>query len=341
MARGGAEKVVSILANSYASCGWAVSVVLLLRNDVGYALDPSIEIIDLSCGARSRLTSLPMWIAGLRKVLKSKKPDAVVSFAARINVIALVSSVGLGCPVVVSERNDPSRDGRGMTTRIATELLYPIAKKVVFQTRRARAAFSDRVGKNSVIIANPVNVQCLRNEANINRKIVTLGRLTAQKNQKMLIDAFSLISKRFPDYSLYIYGEGELEGALRQQINDLSLSGSVELMGNVPEVHKCISDAQIFVLPSDYEGMSNALLEALAMGFPCVSTNCAGSDEIIVDGWNGLLVPVGDTAELANAILRIIRSKALESDLSKHALRSSEAFESSVIVSKWKEIIEA
>lgn len=116
------------------------------------------------------------------------------------------------------------------------------------------------------------------------KKIVTVGRLTVQKNQKLLIESFSEVLKKYPNIILEIYGDGEKREELKYIIKTLGVSNNVIFKGNILNVHEAIADAGLFVLSSDYEGLSNALMEAMMMGLPCISTTCAGSDELISDG---------------------------------------------------------
>ena len=338
MGRGGAERVISHISNYFASKGWKVYIVLLLFNKVDYELDPSIELINLSGNTTSRIKRFPYWINALRKTVKSVKPNAVLSFAARINIVVQLSCLGTSIDIIVSERNDPYMDGRSKLIDVLTRYLYPKAKAVVFQTKRAEGYFKDVNLVNSIIIPNPISIDCEKNK-HTNKKIVTVGRLTKQKNQEILIRAFAEISDKYPEYSLWIYGDGELRGKLEQLVKDFGLEKKVVFGGNVEDIHKRISDAEIFVLPSNYEGLSNALLEAMMMGFPCVSTRCAGSDEYIVNNENGLLVDIDDKEEMKTAILSYIENREFMERCGDNAKKVSERVSAKVVLQKWYVLI--
>ena len=337
MGRGGAEKVISNVSEYFANKGWKVWIALLLFNKVDYVLHKGVQIVDLSGATQSRLKRLPYWIKSIRKLIKQVKPDTILSFAARINVITLISTLGLKKKVVVSERNDPFCDGRSKGVDLLTNWLYPKAHSVVFQTKRSTTYFKGL--NNSCIIPNPVSIQCGAEEA-VPGKIVTVGRLMPQKNQKMLISAFAEVNKKFPYSELHVYGEGELRGELEEQINSLGLSNKVFLQGNVLELHKRISDAAIFVLPSDYEGLSNALLEAMMMGLPCISTDCAGSDEYITDGENGLLTSVGNEAQMISAMTRLLENPEEAKVFGERAAKTAEGLQKDIIMEKWYSVME-
>lgn len=336
MGRGGAEKVISNVSEYFANRGWKVWIALLLFNNVDYVLHKDVQIVDLSGSTQSRLKRLPYWLKSIRKLTKEIKPDTILSFAARINVITLLANLGLKTKTVVSERNDPFCDGRSKGVDLLTNWLYPKAHSVVFQTKRSTTYFKNL--NNSCIIPNPVSVQCMAGQA-VPGKIVTVGRLTAQKNQKMLISAFAEVNKQFPYTELHVYGEGELREELTQQIKQLGLSDKVFLQGNVLELHGKISDAAIFVLPSDYEGLSNALLEAMMMGLPCISTDCAGSDEYITDGENGLLTSVGNQSQMTDAIIRLLKNPDEAESFGKRAAKTAEGLQKDIIMEKWYSVI--
>jgi len=262
-----------------------------------------------------------------------------VAFTARINVMTLLACLGLKTKIVISERNDPRHDGRGFITNLLTKILYPLADGIVFQTNRAKVYFSDKIQKKSRIIPNPIEVTAKASD-NTEKKIVSVGRLASQKNQMMLIDAFYNVLKKYPDYTLYIYGEGNLRQKLTERIEELGLSHKVFLPGNILNLHEKIADAQVFALSSDYEGLSNALLEAMTMGLPCVSTNCAGADEYIENEKNGLLVPVGDTVAMEKALLYMIENPQNRVMMGNEAKKSSQNFSSENILKVWHSIID-
>lgn len=337
MGNGGAERVVSIIANAYAQQGWQVDILMLLSNQCTYKLDSRINLTDISGKRSSRVAKLPFWLKKIRNYARTQKPDIVVSFVARINIITQVALRHLDIPVIVSERNDPYKDGRGTLVNIMTKWLYPKAEAVVFQTKRAKSYFPTL--DNACIISNPIEVHSVRKDVLKNR-IVTVGRLAEQKNQKMLIEAFAQVHEKCPDYTLDIYGEGHLRDSLQCLISEHQLDDCVLLKGNVSDIHEQISDAQLFVLSSDYEGLSNALLEAMMMGIPCISTNCAGSDEYIQNGYNGLLTDIGDRVALADAMEYMITHLDAANQMGEHAKEMSKSFAKPSIIKQWTDIIE-
>ncbi|MBO7303957.1 MAG: glycosyltransferase family 4 protein [Clostridia bacterium] len=337
MSRGGAERVVSILSTYYANRNINVEIVTMLNNRVEYELPPSVKLVDVS-QYKKGLFSVPGWISKLRRHIKESAPDVVVAFMGPICAITKMACKGLKGRLICSERIDPAMAHRGFAMKTLINRAYAKCDCTVLQTQRAWKYFPKSVQKNSVIIANPISVKCEAADTRKN-KIVTAGRLTEQKNHKMLIEAVAEIHKKHPDYTLEIYGEGPLRASLEELARANGLDNAVLLPGNVANLHERMSDAKIFVLSSDYEGLSNALLEAMMMGLPCISTDCAGSDEAITNGENGLLIPVGDKGNLVEALTKLIDDEELRERIGAQAKLSTEEYKVENIIKKWDDVI--
>ena len=339
MSRGGAERVISLLSDYYVKLGWKVSIVMLLHNRVEYTLPAEVEVLNYSNDRIKAALDTPRLICKLRHFVKTRKPDVVAAFMAQNCMVASVACQGLKTRLVVSERIDPSAVHRGKLFEAVLNRVYAKADVAVMQTERAKRYFPQKVQDNSVVIANPIEVKAVAAEQRKHR-IVNAGRLTPQKNQKMLMDAFAALYKAHPEYSLDIYGEGPLRETLQQQINELGMAEAIALRGNVPNIHEQIADAEVFVLASNYEGLSNALLEAMMMGLPCISTNCAGSDEVIRDGENGLLIPIGDQRALEAALERLMADRAFADKLGQTAKEDSKQYSVDCVIAQWRKAIE-
>ena len=219
--------------------------------------------------------------------------------------------------------------------------MFEQADGIVFQTPEAKACFSEKIQNKSVIIPNMVNEIFYSTAKKANRKnVVTAGRLSSGKNHKLLIEAFAKIKGNGAD-DLVIYGEGELRSALEEMVRQRGLDGRVFLPGAVTDVAGMLSAAKLFVLSSDYEGMPNALMEAMAMGLPCISTDCpcGGPHMLIEDGKDGLLVPVNDAEALAQAIQTLLQDEALADGLGANAQTKLKKCDPATIAGKWLEYI--
>ena len=165
-----------------------------------------------------------------------------------------------------------------------------------------------------------------------------MGRLEPQKNRRLLIEAFSDVYKKYPEYTLDIYGEGSQENELKQLILELGLNNSVVLHGNVNDVHRQIADAEMFVLSSDYEGLSNALLEAMMMGLPCITTDCAGAAEAVENGVDGIIIPIRDRNKMTEAMEKLISDASLRKQFSEKAVEHSKQFQVGNVIAQWEQL---
>jgi len=221
--------------------------------------------------------------------------------------------------------------------------LYPKADGFIFQTDEAKDCLKDVITCESVVIPNPVNEVFLNKKISKKRNhdIVTVGRLESPKNQKLLIDSFNLIKDTYQDYNLRIYGPGSLKETLEKQIDTLQLNDRVFLMGNSDDVARDIIDACMFVLSSDYEGMPNALMEAMALGLPCISTDCpcGGPKYLIQNNENGVLVPVNDAEKMAEAMRKILNDSAFAKKIGENAKTSIEKIRPEKVCAMWEEYI--
>lgn len=338
MARGGTEKVASLLSKYFDEKNWEVYIIVIFNNNVGYKLNKNVKIIDLTFGLGSRYVKLIKWIKFLRKTIKEIAPDIILSFSVRVGLLTQLACFNLNKRIIISERNDPFMDGRSKFIDLLTNYFYPKTKALVFQTKHALEYFKKLNLQNSFIIPNPINITCEKKNE-IENKIVSVGRLDKQKNHAMLINSFSKIVNIFQNATLYIYGDGILKDELQQQINQLNLTNKVFLKGNTENIHQKISDAALFVLSSNYEGLSNALLEAMAMGLPCVSTKVAGADEYIKNGFNGLLTDVGDEKQMIEAIDYMLKNRQKALEMGINARRSVQSLTNNKILELWYEVI--
>lgn len=325
MAGGGTERVVSLLANTYVNRGHAVAILSFAGTQQAYALDARIET--LSAGGpsggsfRVRLQRLRF----MREYFR-KNPDCYIfSFSTIGTGFIVLSTLFHKRRMLVSERSDPS----AYDQKLYRDFFYGFADCLVCQTEEAIRCFPKHLQKKARVIGNPVDASLpARFVGERSKRIVTAGRLEEVKNHRMLIEAFALFAQDFPEYTLELYGSGSLEGQLKRLAGQKGLEERVVFHGFCSDVKERIRDCSMFVLSSDYEGISNAMLEALAMGIPVIATDCpvGGCRTYIQDGDNGLLVPVGDTVKMAEAMKRLASDKKLAQRLSVHAEKVREAY---------------
>lgn len=346
---GGAERVMSTLANHFVS---EDKVEILMLNDIEpfYEVSKEVTIKNISTAKRKEgiIGSLLFISSEIKRrkefinEVKNYQPDVILSFLNTTNIIALSAKRKMkSIPMIVSERNDPMLYNRLLRTVIT--FMYSKADLIICQGNSVANYYKRKHGK-TVVIPNPINSNAIGDfHENRKKKIVSVGRLIKAKNHSLLIKAFKKISKDYPDFILEIYGEGELKSELESLIKKLEITDKVFLLGNKKNVMQFIDDAACFVLPSNYEGFPNVLLEAMASGLPVISTNFPTgiARELINDGQNGYVVPVGDEDSLINAIRNIIDSKDLQDYMGRNNLYVREMFSEETICVKWKKAINA
>ena len=339
LGNGGAERVVSILANKMAEEGMDVEILTYYDRPISYEINEKVKIsvVEKITGNRNKIKNL----FEIRKYFK-KNAQVVISFLAPFNMMAIAANFGTGIPMIVADRNDPSKVPSNKVLRKIRDFLYCFADGVVMQTQKNKAYFSKIVQKKSEVIYNPVNLKEYAGiSLNLEREktIVTAGRLMPQKNQKMMIRAFKTVADKYPEYQLIIYGEGPKRNDLEQLISELKLEGNVQLPGNTTKLHDCIKAAGMFVLSSDYEGMPNALIEAMCLGLPVISTKVSGATDLIKDHENGILTELNDQGELEAAMLELIENPLLAEKLAKNAVKLNESLELTKIMNQWIQFI--
>ena len=255
----------------------------------------------------------------MRQFYRENKHCQIWAFSAMGAVFSTVASFGQRHFFLASERNDPTRYDH----RRIRDLCYRRAQVVVCQTADAVKSFPAGIRKKSVVIPNPLEPEEAPYTGEREKRIVAVGRLNAQKNHKLLLRAFASFAKSRTDYILELYGQGELEPQLRTLAKELGIDSCVIFKGFSSHVLADIRTAAMYVLSSDYEGISNSMLEAMALGLPVIATDCpiGGSRMYIRDGVNGLLVPVGDEQRLVHAMERLADEPAYGERLGREAVK--------------------
>lgn len=336
---GGAERVMVNLAGQFAANGDNCILVTSYKDDVEYQLSTKVRRINLFEQAiNGVLKRNYLLTAALRKQIKIESPDVVISFMAEPNFRALVASMGLRTRNIISVRNDPNREYGNPLFRVLAKTLFCIADGVVFQTRDAQAWFPKAIQKKSRIIFNQVDEKFYQTQfSGQRRNVVTTGRLAPQKNHAMLIRAFAGMAHQVED-NLVIYGEGALRDDLETLIAELGMEQRIFLPGSTKDVATAIAGAKLFVLSSDFEGMPNSLMEAMALGLPCISTDCpcGGPGMLIEHEKNGVLVPVDDQTALKEAMERVLLNPYYAEELCAAANKSAQSFCPARVFEQWR-----
>lgn len=341
MAGGGTERVVANLANEFVNRNIDVDLLLFAGNTVVYELDERVKVISTGGSTGGNPLKRLSRISDMRRHFKANPGAWVFCFSENSGIFTILSGIGLDYHMLVSERSDPTTISR--KEQFLRNIAYRRAEHVVLQTNDIVKYFDHKIQSKATVIPNPVGDNTpMPYEGVRTKRIVHAGRLQPMKNQKMLIEAFSEFSKQEENYTLHIYGSGPLEEELKAQVDRLNLSDRVVFHGFTSNVQEEIRDAAMFVLCSDYEGVSNSMVEAMAMGIPTISTDCpvGGARMYIEDGVNGLLTKVGDKESLTEAMLRIAEDSELADKLSKNAVLIREKYSLNNIVNSFLKLLE-
>lgn len=354
---GGAERVMAALANAWVQGG--VTVTLITIGDAGtdcYSLDSRVERIGLGLSRESirwwqKLANNYLRVRALRSALRSTHPDGILSFLPTTNVLSVLAAHPLKIPVVVSERVSPEHDKHPMAWRALRAFAYRRAVAMTIQTERGAVWLKQRIpGVPVRVIPNPVQmegemldaaalgVMSACRDQNI---VLAVGRLAVQKGYDLLLHAFVSTAADHPEWRLVILGEGPERHHLEAQVRELGLTGRVLLPGFSSTPQALMRRAQLFVLPSRFEGFPNALLEAMACGLPCVSFACpTGPAELITHEIDGLLVPPQDTNALAAALGKLMDDPAFRDRLGRAAQAVASAYSLDSILARWNALLE-
>jgi GalNAc-alpha-(1->4)-GalNAc-alpha-(1->3)-diNAcBac-PP-undecaprenol alpha-1,4-N-acetyl-D-galactosaminyltransferase len=336
---GGAERVLSTLANYWSRKGWDITILVVSSKNRFYKTDEKIKIISLLGEDKSITSKLQLlyYIKGIRQTIKEEKPDIVISFITLMNILVLLATRGLSVPVLISERNYFDQL-RKKYLKVLRRFLYPKSSAMVVLSKYDYNKY-DYVD-NKRIIFNPLNAEHIL-DVNIDKKeeiLIAVGSLSSQKGFSMLIQALSKIA--FKDWKFLIIGEGPLRESLEKLIIEYNLEEKVFLIGEKSNIFDYYEKASIFVLSSLYEGFPNVLAEAMAHGCASVAFDCkTGPSEMINDGVNGYLVEANNIEALRKQIILLMESKERRKSFSIEAMKIKVNLDLNKITGMWEEYI--
>lgn len=341
LGNGGAERVISILSNYLVEHGYNVTLLITHSNKCTYKLNDKINIV---MRENIREKDGLQQIKFMRKWYKKDKDGIFISFSRRHNVYALIAGIGTRVKLILSERSNADEkfklgDKDTYELKIIKELSkLHFLRAFVFQTDGAKQCYPMKVQKKGYVIANPLNDDLPDpHTGERTKRVVAVGRLSNEKNYGMLIRAFSKFHKTHSDYTLEIYGDGYLREPIEEYINKNGMSEYVKLCGFSENIHEKILDAQMYVLSSKFEGLSNALLEAMAIGIPVISTDhpSGGARAFIKSYENGILTTVGKAGEMYSAMTYIADNTDKAQEMANNAITIRKDLQTEVICEKW------
>ncbi|SDJ85941.1 glycosyltransferase [Natronincola ferrireducens] len=348
---GGASKIISWLANQLTYSGYQVSIVVFYTGEVQQKIDNSINIINLNDKqSANKISRLLFGTLKTQKKLKSAinkiDPDIIITFGDTMGSLYLLTNILNRRKIIISERSDPY-SVNGLNHKLRRKL-FGFADGIVFQTEGAKQYFSKRIQNKGRVIVNPViNPNQMNNKHfeynQYSKDIVCVSRFDVkQKRQDLMIRAFRKVIKIHDGMKLRFYGDGKDLPMIEKMVKDYDLSGSVVFEGKTKNVIDRIRKSRMFVLTSDYEGIPNALIEAMTIGLPVISTDCSpGGAKVLIDNYeNGILVPREDEDELADAICYIIENTSHASKMGEKAKTIINKFSEEKVYGEWNDFIE-
>ncbi|HEY0687129.1 MAG TPA: glycosyltransferase family 4 protein [Steroidobacter sp.] len=347
---GGAERVAATLGNAWARSGAEVVIVPTFLGDhrSAYPLEPGVRIVWLS--DRMNSGGFIGKLRALRGLVRELEPEIVISFLTNVNVVALLALAGVRVPLVISERVDPAASVEmSWVLRLARRALYQFADALVVQTNEAAMRYRALLVRPppTIVIPNPLPASLDASStraapaASGGGQLTAMGRLTSQKQFDLLIHAFSKAFATEQTWTLSIWGEGPLRHRLQQLIDELGLNGRVQLCGSTTQPWAVLASAQMFVLSSAYEGFPNAMLEAMALGLPCVAFDCPSGPRDLAAGDVALLVPPQDVDALARTMKALAQDSERRLELGRAAAESVRSrFSEAAVLAQWQKIFE-
>lgn len=343
LSSGGAERVMTDMANYWVSSGWDITLVTLSGDEMEdfYPLLPSVHRIKLglqqsTSNPRDKLMANFHRVMTLRRLFRQHEPDAVISFLDVTNVLTLMATRGLDVRVIVSERINPAVNPcLGKVWQLLRKYLYRFAECVVAQTHEAANWVEKDCKAKTTVIINPLRQLP---EIDVMREpfLLSIGRLHSQKGHDQVLQAFAKVRSEFPDWKLVILGEGPERSMLENLCDQLGLHNVVQMPGTVTNPEQWMARAGLVVQASRFEGFPNVLLEAMGMGAAVISSNCrSGPAEIISEGVNGRLVPVDDVESLAQVMAELMSDQGLRERLGQAARLVRNKYSQSAIMIQW------
>jgi glycosyltransferase involved in cell wall biosynthesis len=357
---GGAEKILQLLSEFLAGRSHTVKVITLQAGNDAYALDRRIEKVTLKAsrarGKFGRLAVLPVQACELAALFRKWRPDICVANLPRSNVALLMTRwFGNRGPAIITEHaytrdTYPSSRAGDRVMRLLIRWLYPKADGVLTVSKGVGDGLGEFgiVQERMQVAYNAIELEAIRARAGQAPAaltvcdaptVITVGRHAEQKDHRTLLRAFALARRRV-NARLVLVGQGPLRGELESLARELEISDSVVFAGWQQNPFPLLARSDLFVLSSRFEGFGIVLVEAMACGLPVISTDCrSGPREILRDGEDGVLVPVGDVEALAEAMTRVLSDTELRDRLARKATQRAKDFDISVIGPKYEALL--
>lgn len=311
---GGAERVACVWATELVGQGYDVSLLVYGRVENEYPMSDKVKIYTVAESyAKYKELGYVERLKRMRKIVKEVNPDAVINFLPRMQIWMMMATFGRKLRRIETVRISPWYVYRnGSKEKILWHMCFNRANAIIVQTAEQAEYFKKKNRKKCAVIPNPLAKhykEACKTEYKKVTEFVAAGRIAEQKNYPLMIEAFSLVAQKYEDICLFIYGAGDEQYTQKMQalIDEKGMSERIFLKGRTTELQKAYLESDAYLMSSDSEGMPNALMEAMATGLPCVSTDCrTGPKDLIEDGVNGYLAKTGDMEDFACQIEKVL-----------------------------------
>lgn len=345
---GGAERVVSTLSNQL-MVKYEVHIIILTKCEPFYKLDKNIKLFHCredflpSSNIFQAIKTNYALYKSIYTYLKNNHIDLVIGFITSVNILTILASRKIKIPCIISERIFPEKYDIEIQWAILRKLLYRKANYLVVQTNDIREQFKTIINYDRIfILKNPIATELTEARNKEYKKeniILNIGRLTNQKAQDLLIKAFANVENH--DWKLMIVGHGEKQNEYEELIKSLKLDNKILLIGQTKDIAQLYNKSKIFAFTSKFEGSPNALIEAMHFGLSCVSTDCpTGPSELIHDGDNGFLIPIGNQKKLESRISNLMLDEKLRDKFGTNAMKSVIPYEARLVTKEWIQLFE-
>lgn len=344
MGQGGLEKITALISNYYSIRGWQVKILTLFQDNVGtkWNLEKNVQIVPFIArysAIKHRIKSIPKWLVFINKTVNAFSPNSILCMTPRIGTLTACACPKYKRKIVVREINDPHSPKRSLFQNKLMEFLLRGIKGYIFQTEWEKSCYGKRAQRKSVIIPNPCNVN-LDPSFTYDSRIVSTSRLdNTQKRFDISLTIFDCLAKKYPKITYEIYGGGDDEEYIKKFASKLKSKDRIHFHGPTSNVINLIQGARCFLMTSDFEGLSNSLLEANLSGIPCVTSDWPGFNAIIKDGVNGFVYKRQNVSEAVTKIELLLNNDDLCNRFAKNSIKQREKFNSETNLQKYAEYI--
>ena len=323
---GGAERFVSVFTSYMADKGYDTHLVLYEKTENDYAISNNVKIHMMPERENNVFGKLAR-VRDMNEIIRKVRPDVVIPFLDMVIITSFICTRFKDIKYVYTVRVSPWHEAGSTLKRRIRRFIARQADFLMLQNEEQGEYFEAVSNGKKFVIPNPVDKQFVQQEKDLYREEISViscfGRLCSQKNYDLLIDACSELEKELSGVCVNIYGEGDYYERLKAKIEKLKMESTIKVCGRNNEVVDTLSNTDLFVMTSNYEGMPNALLEAMAVGVPCISSDCStGPRDMIEDGKTGLLYRTGDKEEFKRKLLWAIDNPEKMNEMGRQARRT-------------------